>query len=167
MYEPNEKSFETINNTCFLYERKGPYSTKAFANYFLDKNWTIEFNGIPRDKNYIYDLRLQIIARILNYNLKEELLVFTTRVDLTGINKEKEAKKEIPWYYWGIPVIIFGIIIIILGFFIIKFLRLRKSNRNLKKEMVSLAFSNNVQKNVILKELELSKNESDFETTFV
>ena len=165
LYEPKEKSSETINNTCFLNERQVSYENKTSIDYFLDKNWTIEFDDIKRDKNFIYDLRLQIIARILNSNYKEEFLVFTTKVNLTEI--KKESKKNIPWYAWGIPVIVVGIIIIILGFFIIKFLRLRKSNSNLQQDMVSLAFSNDIQKNVITRERELSKCESDFESTFI
>ena len=33
--------------------------------------------------------------------------------------------------------------------------------------MKTLVFSNDIQKNVLIKELQISKKESDFETTFI
>ena len=109
-------------------------------------------------------MRLQIIARILNNNYKEEFLAYTTKVDLTEIRPEKSK----PWLPWGIPVIVVGsILIIVLVYFVVKFLRLQKTNTNLQNEMVSLAFSNDVQKNVLNKDIELSRNDSDYESTFI
>ena len=160
----SENSPETINNTCFLHERQINFKNKTFVDYHDDRNWAIEFSNIPRDKNDIYDLRLQIIARILNNNYKEEFLAYTTKVDLTEIRPEKSK----PWLPWGIPVIVVGsILIIVLVYFVVKFLRLQKTNTNLQNEMVSLAFSNDVQKNVLNKDIELSRNDSDYESTFI
>ena len=61
------------------------------------------------------------------------------------------SKKDIPWDALGIPVIVVGVIlvIIILVYFIIPFLKLNKKNTNLQQEMVTLAFSNDIQKSVI------------------
>ena len=68
----------------------------------------------------------------------------------------------------AIPVIIFGVVLIIaLAFFIIKFLKLKKNNANLKQDLLSLEFSNDAQKNVLTKELQISKTESDFDSTFI
>ena len=170
LYEQNKNSLEQLNHTCFLYERKGAYANKTFSYFDNDaenvlKKWTLVYTDIPRDKNYIYDLRLQVIASIINDNSKEEYLVFTTKVDLQNI---KLDSKKVPWYAWGIPVIVVVIIlIIILTFFIIKYLKLKKKNTNLKQEIVSLAFSNEVQKNVLTKDMKISKNESDYESTFI
>ena len=94
---------------------------------------------------------------------KEEYMAFTVKADLTDIKK-----RDLKWLAWAIPVMVVGVtLIIVLVFLLIKFLRLRKNNTNLQQEMVSLAFSNDVQKNVLSKELQLSKNESDFESTFI
>jgi len=46
-------------------------------------------------------------------------------------------------------------------------LRLKKKNDNLQKEMKTLAFSNDIQNNVLIKEQQLTKKESDYETTFI
>ena len=94
---------------------------------------------------------------------KEEYLSFTVKADLTDIKKS-----DLKWLTWAIPVIVVGVgLIIALVFLIIKFLILRKKNTNLKDEIVSLAFSNDVQKNVLSKESKISRNESDFESTFI
>ena len=44
---------------------------------------------------------------------------------------------------------------------------MRKKNTNLQNEMLSLAFSNEVQKNVLIKDKDLSNIESDYESTFI
>ena len=46
-------------------------------------------------------------------------------------------------------------------------MRLRKANDNLMKEMKSMAFSNEVQKNVLVKKEITSQKESDYESTFI
>ena len=97
-------------------------------------------------------------------------MAFSREVDLTSIKpKEEEPKKGTPWYTWGIPVIVVGVILItiIIVFFVIKFLKLKKKNSNLQQEMVSLAFSNDIQKNVLSKDMEISKNDTDYESTFI
>ena len=93
----------------------------------------------------------------------EEFLVFETEVDLTEIKIEEES--EYLFLAYVIPISI--IIAIVIIFFIIKFLRLKKKNANLKQEVISFLFSNDVQKNVLSKELQLSKKESDYESTFI
>ncbi len=174
LYEKNEKSLETINNTFFLYERKEIKANKTFIiynNIFRNSsNWTLVFRNFSRDNNYIYDLRLQIIVSTFNDNSKEGFLAISKEVDLTGIKPNKEeSKKGTPWYAWGIPVIVVGfiLIIIIIIYFVIKFLRLKKTNTNLKNEMLSLSFLNDIQKNVLIKDMKLSKNDSDYESTFI
>ena len=108
-------------------------------------------------------MRLQIIVRISNDASREEYMAFVLEADLTGIKKGR-----FKWLAWGIPVIVVGaILIIFLVFFIVKFLKLKKNNSNLQEEMVSMAFSNEVQLNVLGKDRELSKSETDFESTFI
>ena len=66
---------------------------------------------------------------------------------------------------WGIPLII--VVAAVLVFFIIKLVKLKKKNDSLQLEMKSLAFSNDIQTNVLIKEKNISKNESDYESTFI
>ena len=175
LYKRNEISKETINNTCFLYDRSEFKANKTVSIYNntnkKSSNWTLVFKDFPRSENLIYDLRLQIIASTYNDNSQEEYLAFSIPVDLTGIKQNELTKNNGPnlqWYVWGIPVIVVGtILIIILLFFVIKIFVLKKKNTNLQEEMVSMAFSNDVQRNVLIKDMEISKNETDYESTFI
>ena len=85
------------------------------------------------------------------------------------MKNDQPKSNENSWLKWGIPVIVVGgvIFIIVLVFFVIKFFRLQKTNTNLRQEMVSMAFSNEIQKNVLTKDMQSSKNESDYESTFI
>ena len=95
---------------------------------------------------------------------QEEFMVYVTQVDLTGIKLEETNKKN-SWLPWGIPLII--AVAAVLVFFIIKLVKLKKKNDSLQLEMKSLAFSNDIQTNVLIKEKNISKNESDYESTFI
>ena len=170
LYNPNDKSFELVNSTCFLHEREQAFVSEKANSIFnnLDKNtkskeFTLIFKNVPREKNYIYDLRLQVKARAFKEFCKEEYLSFTVKADLTDIKK-----RDLKWLIWFIPVVAIGIIlIIVLVALLTKFLKLKKKNSNLQQDIVSLAFSNDVQKNVLTREKQISKNESDFESTFI
>ena len=130
---------------------------------YKSTEFTLIFKNIPKENNYIYDLRIQMKARAFVDFFKEEYLSFTVKADLTDIKKS-----DLKWLTWAIPVIVVGVgLIIALVFLINKFLILRKKNTNLKDEIVSLAFSNDVQKNVLSRESKISRNESDFESTFI
>ena len=170
LFKENNDIKETINNTCFLLEREkeNKYTNKAISifNKTNEKssNWTLIFRNIPRNENVVYDLRLQMTASIKNDNSQEEYMAYSKKVDLTDIKQKKKS-----WLPWGIPVIVVGsiFIIIIIIYFVIKFIKLKKKNVNLQNEMVSLAFSHDVQKNVLIKELQVSANDSDYESTFI
>ena len=170
LYKSDEKSFELINSTCFLHEHQQAFVSEKTNSTFNNTpgnnkstEFTLIFKNIPKENNYIYDLRIQMKARAFVDFFKEEYLSFTVKADLTDIKKS-----DLKWLTWAIPVIVVGVgLIIALVFLIIKFLILRKKNTNLKDEIVSLAFSNDVQKNVLSKESKISRNESDFESTFI
>ena len=164
LYEKNNYSNESINSICILNDKVPAYKSKTFAHY-KNSSWTLRFNGIERraDKtnNFIYELRL--LVNVIFNSTHEEFLVFETEVDLTEIKIEEES--EYLFLAYVIPISI--IIAIVIIFFIIKFLRLKKKNANLKQEVISFLFSNDVQKNVLSKEFQLSKKESDYESTFI
>ena len=166
LFQLNSKSDEVINTTCFLNEQIPKFinKTKYNFNYKNPENWTLIFKDIPRNGNLIYDLQLKINSFIENNIFNEEFLIFTTKIDLTDF-KFSNIKK----YAWVIAVSVVGgaLLIFLAIFFIIKYLRLKKSNVNLKEDLKSLAFSNDVQKDVLKKEKTKSKKDSDYESTFI
>ena len=129
-----------------------------------NKEWTLEFKNLKRSKNYIYDLQLQIYAIHLDNFLNEEFLLYKTNIALEGLKSEEE--KNLTWLYILLSII-GAIFLAVALFFIIKFARLKKRNDSFTQEMKSLLFSNDIQKNVLINERVLSKNESDFESTFI
>ena len=165
LYKVDNSLKELINTTCFLYERNQSFINKTSFIYNLtsQNNWTLVFDNIPRNNNYIYDLKLQVNAILREFS-KEEFSVFTTRVDLTGIKPDQINNKK-SWLPWGIPLIIIAAGILV--FFIIKFFRLKKKNDNLKLEIKTLVFNNDIRKNVLIEENKISKNEADYESTFI
>ena len=148
-----------------LVERKYLFHTNTTYNYRKSNSekLNIIFENIPRNKNYKYELQLQVNAKIKNNIFNEEFLIFTSDIDLTDI--EYIDKRYI--YYLIIGLVIVAIIISLVIFFIVKYKRLQKSNVNLKEDLKSMAYSNDVQKNVLNKEQQSSQKESDYDSTFI
>ena len=164
LYQLNEENTK-INTNYILNEINPIYINKTTALYD-QSNWTLVFNDISRisnNSNYIYDLQIQVGVVLFNNILNEECLIFKTKVDLSEI-KNDSSSIIIFWTILGIVIII---ILFLAIFFFIKFIRLKKKNSNLRQEMISLAFSNDIQKNVLINEKKFSKKESDYETTFI
>ena len=111
-----------------------------------------------------YNLQLQVSVNIKDNILNEEFLIFNFDIDLSDIKIEEE--KEFP--SWAILVIIFGSLIFIgIIFLIIKYIRLQKRNVKMQEEMKSMAYSNEIEKNVIAKEKKVSRSDTDYDTTFI
>ena len=166
LYKRNESSEELINTTSFLHEKEPMYENQTVSLYNSSnpENITLIFKDISRNDNYIYDLQIQANVFIENIVFNEEFLIFTKEIDLTDIKLVIE--KSILWNILG-PVICL-IILIVAIFFVVKYLRLRKANRSLEEDLKSFAYSNDIQKNVIIKDQrESSQKESDFEDTFI
>ena len=106
-------------------------------------------------------MKLEINAIISKSLSNEEILVYSTEVDLTDIKKTSKT-----WIYILIGIA-GGIVLILVILFIIRFVRLHNKNKDLQNEIKSIAFSNDIQKNVLMKETKISRNESDFESTFI
>ena len=149
-----------LNNITSAYVDKTNIFYKSSE---AQKNWTLQFKGMTKsNKNYIYDLQLQIHAIHQDNLLNEEYLLYKTKVILDKLYLEE--KKPI-WLYIVIPI---GVVVLIVAlFFIIKFIRLKKKNDYFQQEVKSLLFSNDIQKNVLINESQISKNETDFESTFI
>ena len=78
---------------------------------------------------------------------------------------KKEEKKSYLWQILG-PILAV-IVLLLIAFFVIKYMRLRKANVNLEVKMKHMAYSNEIQKNVLVKDKITSQKESDYETTFI
>ena len=143
-----------------MYENK----TINLYNVTNPENFTLVFKDISRNNNYIYDLQIQANVFIEDNIFNEEFLIFTKEIDLTDIKLEKE--KSILWYILG-PIL--GLVFLILViFFVVKFIRLKNANLNLKEDLKSMAYSNDIQKNVIVKDQnEVARKDSDYENTFI
>ena len=167
LYKRDKALNETINTTSHLTEHI-PFMTNItthFYNYSNPEKWTLVYENIPRNNNFIYDMQIQMNAILSKSILNEEMLIYKTTVDLTDI-------KIKPFQNWIIPVSIVGglliiIIIVLFVIFIKKYIRIKKRNENLQLEMKSMAFSNDVQNNILINQSSFTKKVTDYETTFI
>ncbi len=166
LYKKDENIDELLNTTSILHEQIPLYEDKVnhTFNYSHPEEFELIFKDIPRQDNFIYNLQLQVSVNIKDNILNEEFLIFNFDIDLSDIKIEEE--KEFP--SWAILVIIFGSLIFIgIIFLIIKYIRLQKRNVKMQEEMKSMAYSNEIEKNVIAKEKKVSKSDTDYDTTFI
>ena len=166
LYKMNENSDEQINTTCQLIEQNPSFEAKTRHNYNVNhtEKWSLIFENIPRQNNYIYDLQLQVNAILENNIFNEEFLIFTTKVDLTDIKKENKDNS----YIWiSIVSSIVFILLLFIVFLVAKNYRVHKANLNLQTKIKSMAFSHDIQKNILIKEQNIAKKEEDYETTFI
>ena len=96
-------------------------------------------------------------------NFINDFLIYIKEINLTDIKEVKEESKL--WFILG-PILGF-IFLLIIKFFVVKYIRLQKANINLREDLKSFAYSNEIQKNVLSKEKQTSEKESDYDTTFI
>ena len=69
---------------------------------------------------------------------------------------------------WLIILPILGFLVLaIIVFLIIKYIRLKNKKNSLEEDIKTIEYSNEVQKNMLLKEKNLAKKDKDYETTFI
>ena len=171
LFNKNIDSEELINTTSILHEQKPLYENKTNYTYTPENStetFSIIFKDISRKDNYIYILQLQVNAIIRHKIFNEEFLIFTTEVDLTNLTNVTNISDNKGFKYW----ILFGIIIgfvVFVGFviFFICYYKLRKKKTEFEEKLKSMAYSHNVEKNVIIDEQTISQRDLDFETTFI
>ena len=167
LYKQNKNLKEIINSTSYLTEHIRYFTNRTihYYNHSNPEKWTLIFQNIPRNNNYIYDLQLKVNAIISKSILNEELLVYKTEVNLTDIEIKATTNSNI-WTYILIGII-GGIILFLAIFFIIRNILLKNKNDNLQNEIKSIVFSNDTQKNILIQSRRISETESDFQTTFI
>ena len=166
LYNANDNSEELTNGTAILHERKALHENRTLNQYNLKNPEKIKlvFQNVSRKKDFLYDVQLQVNIKIPNNIFNEEFLAFNFPVNLSRIKFEKEEESE----WWIILVsIIGGLVLIAIIFFVIKYIRLKKRNVNLQQDLKVMAFSNDVQKNVLMQEKKFANKESDYETNYI
>ena len=171
LYKTKNVSDKSLINSNYILNKEDSVCVCNTFNYFntfdssLNRNWTLEFEGVPKKGNYSYDLQLQILALPLDNFLNEEYLLYKIEAIWNNTTPYKKEFDNKIYIYIFVPIgaVILGVAI----FFIVKFLRLKKNSDNFKQEMKSLLFSNNIQKDILIKEKELSDAESDYDNTFI
>ena len=164
LYKKNDGSEELINTTAILYEKNASYEDQTIHIYdrYHPQPFNLIFKNIPRKENCIYDLQIKINVFLEENLFNEEILIFTKEIDLFDIKLKED--NSLLWYILG-PIL--GLIFLILvPFLVIKYIRLNKANANLQKEIQSMAYSNNVYKDVITKDKD-SKEDMDYDSTFI
>ena len=170
LFKLNQSIDEQINTTCILYDQHYSFKNKTRHEYkyklIYDRsdNWSLTFENIPREDNFIYELQLKINAVLKNIIYNEEFLIFTTKIDLTDIKLKLEEQDYTTLII--ILSIIVGVIIIFIPLTIV-FIKQNEKNKNLREELKSLAYSNDIQKNVLVQDQIISKRDSDYESTFI
>ena len=166
LYNAKDNNGELINTTAIFHERKALHENRTLTKYnpANPEKFTLVFQNVSREKDFLYDVQLQVNVKIQDNIFNEEFLAFTFKVNLSEIKFEEEEESK--WWIILISVIA-GILLIVIILFIIKYIRLKRSNVNLKENLKSMAFSNDVQKNVIIQEKKFAEKESDYETTFI
>jgi len=159
LYEKNEGNY--TNNTYILNEINSSYVNKTMSivsELIKQDNWTLEFRNFPKNNTKEYELQIQIFAFLLDNLINEEYFLYKIDPDI---------RKKSDWWKWlvGIGVVVIALLVALI--ILIKYLKLKKKNANFQQEMKSLLFSNDIQKNVLIKEKNLSKTESDYESTFI
>ena len=83
---------------------------------------------------------------------------------MTDIGKEKN---DLPNIFIIIGSVVGFLILLFILFLIYKYCRERMKNEDLEEEIKSIVFSNDIQKKVNIKEKNISKRDSDYESTFI
>ena len=134
---------------------------KAQVKNICDCNFNLTFNNIKTydNDNYIYYLQIKIFSREKKKFLNEEFLMYTLEIDLSDIFKSN--------LIWLISAIAISIIIILIIVFIICAIKMKKKNANLEEKVLAISFqSGNITENIIDKN-QKSKNDEDYENTFI
>ena len=176
LFRINNTSEEIINSTSNLFNNE--YLFKANTTHYYNihsepEKWNITFENFPRSHNFEYIMQLQIIAAhtdiilVTNNYYHENILIFTSKINSTEIGPDNNENNNIN-IIWSIVVVIILIIVIpLIIFFFIKYRRLNKNNINLEQEMKSLAYSNEVKKNVLIQAQILSEKDEESEASFI
>ena len=161
-----------ITGTLYIEDEspKGNYLLNNISSIYVDElmnnyiqgvsenNWTLQFRNFPKNNTKKYELRIQLYAILLDNLFSEEYFLYKIDPDID---------KKSTWWKWLLGILAVVIALTVAIIIIVRYLKLKKKDENFQQEMKSLLFSNDIQKNVLIEEKKISKNESDFESTFI
>ena len=152
---------EFINSSITSQEKQ----VKIFkANAFIqkDNNFSLYFSRVKSyNKKNLFNLQIKIVSFDKEKMFNEEFFVYTFPLII-----EEETKEEFP-LKWAIIVsslvLVINIIIII---FTILYIKMQKSNTNLKEKVLAISFTTGkIDEEINNKRT--SKNDEDYENTFI
>ena len=160
LYKKDENKEELLNTSAVIKSREYLYKAKTSSIYRYDKNIILIFKNISRDNNYIYNLQFKVNVYIDNDNIyNEEFLTYNIEVDLTDL----KSSKIYIYFIVGAAILILIIIFFVAFYY---FRKIKRNNDQLKEKVLSITYSEGIEKNVLLKE-EQSKKDDDYEKTFI
>jgi hypothetical protein len=136
---------------------------RAQAKNIIDANFNLNFSNIKTYDNadYIYYLQIKIFCRDITNFLNEEFLMYTLEIDLADIFKSYTNR-----FIISIAIAIFIIIILIIAFFIC-IIKMKKKNIKLEEKVLAISFqTGNITEN-LYDINQKSKNDEDYENTFI
>ena len=163
LFEKNGENDEQVNVSTLIH-KKPLYEAKAKVLFYYNDSFKLSFDKILRKHNYIYNLQLKVNAHIARNIFDEELLAFSTVLDLRNIdNINNNSDNTLIFILVGVIVAIFIILIIL--FFVYR--RVRRNNSELKEKVLSITYSSGIEKNVLKEKINAQKDDDDYETTFI
>ena len=173
LFDKEEPGDELLNTSTIIHNKKYKYKNETSHKYIYNntENISLYFSNISKTDNKIFILQLKVNVYIEDSIFNEEFLTYTSEIDLTKINEEKnnggkEGDDDDSKMLKIIIGIIAGVLVIVLILFLFFYRRFKLKNEELKERALSIGYSAEIEKNVIISEKK-SKRDQDYETTFI
>lgn len=114
-------------------------------------------NNLLPNENYVVSLFIKIEKN----DKEDQKLYYSYTFDITT---KKESKNKISSY---LIIVLIILIIILIVCFIFLYRRFKIKNKNLKEQVQAISFSSGINEDVIDKTKNKSKDDEDYETTFI
>ena len=142
------KSYENKIEKETIYNDSNTYNSLTFQN--------IEFKN-----EYIIQLRVNVFINRTIFN--EEFLTYSFKINLPSEDDDNNNLQLWIWIIIGFAIVILFVVIYLL---IRNFRKLKKDNKNLKEQVLSIGYSAGIEKSILMKE-EMTKKDDDYENTFI
>ena len=135
---------------------------KAYTYIQKDNNFSLYFSKVKRyNKKKLFKLQMKIVSIDEEKMSNEEFFVYTLPVIIEG-----ESKVEFPLKWVIIISSLVLVIIIIIIIFTIGYIKMKKSNTNLKEKVLAISFTSEKIDEEI-SEISSSKNDENYENIFI
>ena len=142
------KSYENKIEKETIYNDSNTYNSLTFQN--------VEFKS-----EYILQLRVNVFINRTIFN--EEFLTYSFKINLPSEDDDNNNLQLWIWIIIGFAIVILFVVIYLL---IRNFRKLKKDNKNLKEQVLSIGYSAGIEKSILMKE-EMTKKDDDYENTFI